>query len=238
MYSGTGIYSLPEAARLISVPAPKLHRWLYGYSFKVGKSEKRRVSTSEPLWNPQLSGEDFDSDVIGFHDLLEARFVDAFVKHGVPLIVIRQCLENARQVLGVDYPMTAGEFKTDGKTIFAEAVADVKKSGAMLDLKNRQFVFRDIIRPSLYAGIEYDGKKASRWYPQDGKKHIVLDPAREFGSPIVESTGTPTAVLYASFLAEGATGAAKTQTARVFDVSPKVVDAAIRFEESLRRTLH
>ena len=58
MYQGTGIYTLPEAARLIRVPAQKMHRWLYGYPYaKRAKGETSR-GYSEPLWAPQLSKEE------------------------------------------------------------------------------------------------------------------------------------------------------------------------------------
>jgi uncharacterized protein (DUF433 family) len=240
MYNGTGIYTLSEASRLINVPARKIHRWLYGYSYPKKSGEGNVQAFSAPLWLPQVSKDEYDAEVIGFNDLLEVRFVAAFVEHGVPLLVVRRCLETARELFGADYPMTSGSFKTDGKTIFADAMEKSAKEGALLDLKNRQLAFKDIINPSLYAGIEYDGKRASKWYPQGQgrRQHIVLDPSRQFGSPILEETGIPTDVLYASYLAEGATPLAVTQTARVYEAPVKLVEAAIRFEQGLKRTFH
>lgn len=239
MYSATGIYSLPEAARLIRVPARKIHRWLYGYQYSRRTGEASVRAYSAPLWRPQLSAEDFETEVIGFNDLLEIRFVAAFVEHGVPLVVVRRCLKNAREISGAEYPMTSGSFKTDGKTIFSDAVQQSLEAGdtKLLDLKNRQFAFSDIIRPSLYAGIEYDGKNASRWYPMT-RRDVVLDPKRDFGSPILERTGTPTAALYASYLAEGAHADAVKRTARIYDAPVKLVEVAINFEQSLTRTTH
>ena len=238
MYNGTGIYTLPEAARLINVPARKIHRWLYGYSYLKKSGEGKTQAFSNPLWLPQLSKADYEAEVIGFNDLLEVRFVAAFVEHGVSLLVVRRCLETARELFGVDYPMTSGSFKTDGKTIFADAMEKSIKEGALLDLKSRQLAFKDIISPSLYAGIEYDGKRASKWYPQGRRQHVVLDPSRQFGSPIVDETGIATEVLFASYLAEGQTPQAVTQTARVYEVPVNLVGAAIRFEQGLRRTVH
>jgi uncharacterized protein (DUF433 family) len=238
MYKGTGIYTLSEAARLINIPARKIHRWLYGYNYPKKSGESKVQAFSAPLWTPQLSKDEYDTEVIGFNDLLEVRFVSAFVEHGVSLLVVRRCLETARELFGVDYPMTSGAFKTDGKTIFADAIEKSIKDGALLDLKSRQLAFKDIIDPSLYAGIKYDGTRASKWYPQGQREHIVLDPSRQFGSPIVEDTGVLTAVLYASYLAEGSTPTALTQTARVYEVPVKLVEAAIRFEQGLKRTVH
>jgi uncharacterized protein (DUF433 family) len=239
MYNGTGIYTLTEAARLIDVPAQKIHRWLYGYTYHKGSGDKREKVYSEPLWSPQLSKSNFDDEVIGFNDLLEVRFVSAFVSHGVPLAVVRECLRTAKEIAGTDFPMSSGLFKTDGKTIFAEALKKHDAEG-LIDLKNRQLAFKAVISPSLYAGIEYSGKKASRWYPRGKREQIVLDPLRQFGRPIVDEVGTPTDVLYASYVAEGENQAAEIQTARTYQVPQRFVKAAIRFEESLgsKRTVH
>jgi len=235
MYSGTGMYSLGEAARLIGVPAPHLNRWLFGYHYPKERRGERARLWSAPLWTPQLAGEGFEDKVIGFHDLLEARFVNAFVRQGLPLIVVRRCLESAQQLYGVKYPFTTLRFKTDGRTIFGETVRQAEKEGVLVDLRNRQVVFSDIISPSLYAGIEYHQDQAAKWYPASRREHVVLDPARQFGSPIIEDTGTPTDVLYASYLAEGGNDHAIAQTAGVYGVPARFVRSAVRFESRLRQ---
>ena len=238
MYTGTGIYTLAQAERLTHVPAKKIRRWLYGYSYSAKSSEGRARRFCAPLWTPQHSRDEYDADVIGFHDLLEIRFVSAFAHHGIPLPVIRKCLDTAKQLFGIDYPLSSGLFKTDGRTIFAQALKESSEEDALLDLKSRQFAFREIISPSLYAGIEYDGQLARKWFPRGRRQHVVLDPARQFGAPILNETGTPTDVLYASYLAEGATPQAVKQTAQLYEVPAKLVNYAIAFEESFKRSLH
>ncbi|RXN84712.1 DUF433 domain-containing protein [Achromobacter aloeverae] len=234
MYSGTGLYSLRTAARLIQAPSRNLHRWLFGYHHNLkGPNGGRLRAFSPPLWKTQIDTREYDEDVIGFQDLLEARFVRAFIDHGIPLIVVRRCLESARAIYGVDYPFTTLKFKTDGRTIFGEALRLMQSEGEMVDLRSRQIVFRDIIHPSLYAGIEYKGMQAMKWYPLGKRTHVVLDPARQFGKPIVEDAGIPTDALYASYLAEGGNEQAVSLTAEVFDVAPRFVQSAIVFETSL-----
>lgn len=238
MYAGTGMYTLGEAARLIGVPSPQLSRWLFGYHYTKGPDDSRAKTWSPPLWTPELADQDFDEKVIGFHDLLEVRFVGAFVRYGVPLTVVRRCLKSAQQLYGVKYPFTTLRFKTDGRTIFGEAVRQAEKDGALVDLRNRQHVFKEIISPSLYAGIEYHQDQASKWYPAPKRDRVVLDPARRFGSPILEDSGTPTDVIYASYIAEGENEAALRQTAAAYDVQTRFVKAAVRFEENLRQRRH
>jgi uncharacterized protein (DUF433 family) len=238
MYSGTGIYTLREASRLIDVSSEKIHRWLYGYNYSKKSGEEKVQGFSKPLWEPQLSKIEYDAEVIGFNDLLEIRFVSAFVKHGVPLVVVRRCLETAKALSKSPYPMSTGFFKTDGKTIFSDTLKALVEEGELLDLKTRQLVFPDVIKPSLYAGIEYSGKLAKKWFPQGAGSAVVLDPTRQFGSPILDKTGMSTDILYASYLAEGKTSQAIKTTAMVYDTPLKLVESAIKFEQGLLRKLH
>lgn len=220
---GTGVYSLRQAARLVGADSAAVRRWLLGY--------ERRGRSYEPLWDPELKNEYVGEPVIGFRDLLELRLVAAFERHGVSMKVIRATAEAARQEFGTAYPLTAKRFLTDGKTIFLEAVRTASDGEAMIDLPRRQLVFGDIVRPSLYAGIEYEGVRARRWYPLgDKSKLVVLDPAVQFGAPIVSRSGVPTDTLLAVYMAHGRDSKA---VARIYDISPQEVNAAVRFENKL-----
>jgi uncharacterized protein (DUF433 family) len=233
MQIGHGIYTLAEAARLIHGDRKAIKRWLFGYDYSHRDAEGhgRRQYHSDPLWTPEYSDEHFGEKVIGFRDLLEIRIVREFVEHGVPLLVVRRCLEIARREFGVgDYAFSTRRFCTDGKTIFHEVLRGSDEP-EMLDLRSRQYVIRDIIKPSLYAGIEYEGDVARRWYPEGKRrKQVVIDPAVQFGKPIIEEAGVPTETLYATYLAEGRDEQA---AARIFEVHPRHVKAAVQFEEQL-----
>lgn len=223
---GTGIYSLNQAARLVGEEPRALRRWLRGYAWTY----KGEQVHSAPLWQTQLLGEDVPEDVIGFRDLLELRMVSAFIHHGVSLKVIRATVEAASSDFGQAYPLTNQKFLTDGKRIFLEAIEHATGEPHLLDVLHKQFVFSDIIKPSLYASIDYANESAVRWFPLGRRKSVVLDPALQFGSPIISHTGVPTDTIYAAYLAEGRD---KGMVARVFDLTPRMVNDAIEFEEGL-----
>ena len=234
MYSGTGFYSLADAARLIRVPARSINRWLYGYAYTSTKNEDKQQHNVNPLWETEYAKDSFDGKVIGFRDLLELRIVREFVGNGVPLVVIRRCLETARQIYGNAYPLTTHRFSTDGKTVFMQVMREGMEK-EMLDLRKRQLVFSDIIKPSLYSGIEYDGDFARRWYPEGrNRRNIVLDPQQQFGKPMVAEIGIPTEALYSNYKVEGGDQAAIGIVARIFEIPVQKVEAAVRFEEHLR----
>lgn len=60
---------------------------------------------------------------------------------------------------------------------------------------------------------------------------MVLDPSRQFGTPIVAAANVPTDTLFDAFIAEGRNCKA---VARMFDIDAKHVDAAVCFEQRLR----
>lgn len=223
---GTGIYPLRQAARLVGAEPRVVRRWVHGYSRKYNGESVRLA----PLWQTQFSEEDLPDEVIGFRDLLELRMVAAFVQHGVDLRLIRATVEEAARIFGQHYPLTNRKFLTDGKRIFLQAMEQTTGNWQMLDIERRQYVFVDIIKPSLYAGIEYDENGATRWFPLGKRKTIVLDPALQFGAPVVAQAGIPTDTIYASYLAEGRD---KAMVSRVFNITPKMVTDAVQFEERL-----
>jgi uncharacterized protein (DUF433 family) len=222
--TGIGLYTFGQAARLIDATPQELRGWLHGYTWSRD-GERRR---SQPVWTTELANNDLDG--LSFHDLLEARFVKQFRKVGVSLQTIRIAAAHAREMFESQYPFTCRRFQTDGKTIFAEAIRE-SGDADLLDLKKKQYAFERIIRPSFYAGIEFDKERAARWFPNPRRRDVVLDPAIAFGKPIVQDVGLRTDILYQAFLAEDND---KRRVATQFEVQVKAVEAAIRFEQRSR----
>ncbi|MDM0008713.1 DUF433 domain-containing protein [Variovorax sp. J22G73] len=221
----TGIYSLGQAARLIGVETRAVRRWMRGHRWKYGEGHR----STPPLWKAQLADADFDEPAIGFRDLMELRLVRAFTDAGVSLQVIKATIEAARDSWHMDYPLTTRRFLTDGKKIFESAVDDAGDE-TLTDVRARQIVFTHVIKPSLYTGIEYAGNVARLWTPS-GNKGVALDPSRQFGTPIVVGPSIPTDTIFDAFIAEGCD---RKAVARQFEIEPKHVDIAVRFEERLR----
>lgn len=219
---GTGFYTVPEASRLTRVPARNIGRWLGGYHH----SNRGRSVEIPPLWTPQIPrlGDRLE---LRFRDLVEVRFVQAFVDAGLGLKTIRNCLEYARECAKDDRPFSTRRFQTDGRTIFLDSL---RQSGEteMLDLKRRQFVFKQVIERS-FKDLDLSDDAVARWRPFNGKSSIVIDPTRAFGQPIVTDFGIPTVVLAEAAESEGSA----ERAAMIFDVPAPVVRDAVKFEESL-----
>lgn len=218
---GIGLYTVQEASRYTGIAARDISRWIFGYTRRQG-TQKYDIPG---LWPSELG--DFNDRALGFHDLLEVRFVAAFRCHGVSLQAIRQASKHARELFGQSHPFTCRRFQTDGRNIFATVLEETCDE-TLLDLVKKQYVFKQIVSASLYEGIEYNAEGgADCWYPVHRSKKIVLDPSRQFGKPILTQYGVSTTAVYEAWLAEDEDISA---VSRIFEISSDAVEVAVNFE--------
>lgn len=216
---GIGIYTAPEAARMVGMQPATLRRWLLGYNHDT-KHE-------EPLWQPQYDAEDDAGVLLGFRDLIEARIVNALRAKKIGLPTIRICMERAREIVGQDRPFSTQQFKTDGKTIFLEITRDLDEP-ELIDLRRKQGVFNRVVAPSL-ADLDFGPDGAERWWLLHGRRTIVADPDRAFGQPIVADHGITTARVVQAVKAEGSVAA----VAKIYEIKPKLIRDALAYEQHL-----
>ncbi len=225
-----GCYTVPEAARLLKAAPRNISRWLGGYSYK---SDDGTLVRAAPLWQPQLPRLGGNLE-IGFHDLIELRFVLAFLKHDVSLNIVRRCLENAREIIGQERPFSTNQFRTDGRSIFLETVresevlSDHESTSSLIDLKTNQMVFKRVVEPT-FRDLDLADGCVVQWRPFNGSPSIVIDPNRSFGKPLAADYGVPTTALANAAKAENSA----RRAARLFEVPVAVVNDAVAFERSL-----
>jgi uncharacterized protein (DUF433 family) len=211
-----GLYSFSDAARLVSSSPAALRRWLVGYNTPSGRAF--------PLWETEYANTDIKA--IGFRDLLEVRLVREFRKYGLSLQIIRQAMLYAREVLHSRYPFTRKEFLTDGRSIFT-TVFEKTGDESLVDIVKRQNVFPSIVKPGLYASIDFDSKGgALRWFPLARSRVIVVDPGLRFGQPVLADYGIPIVAIADALAAEK--GNAEL-VARMFQVTKAAVLKASAF---------
>ncbi|MBI4582213.1 MAG: hypothetical protein HY718_21130 [Planctomycetes bacterium] len=220
-YTGTGIYTVGEAAKLSGVSTGRIRRWLRGYQF----SSPGGVHQSPPVWQPQLP--EIDGKLaLGFLDLMEVRFVDAFLGLGVSWHTLRLAAAKARALFDSTHPFSTRRFKTDGRYVFAE-VQNEAGEPALLELVRSQQYFYRIVAPCL-RGVDFDAEEPTRWWPMGRSRWIVIDPRRSFGQPIVAKSGVPTAVL-----ARAAGANSIAEVSRWYQTDIKAVQMAIEYQKQL-----
>lgn len=222
---GTGLYTVPQAARLANVPAASIRRWLFGYKYKQADGS---FASRSPNVAADLANAVNEHRILTFKDLIEIHFVNAFLTHGVSWATIKIAAAKARDLTEDDHPFATNRFFTDGETIFTE-VKSTRRVHDLLDLKRGQMAFRRILNQSLRAKLDLGQRGVERWWPLGKRRPIILDPERQFGQPITKEEGVPTAVLAGSLAAMGTI----ERVARWYDVDPKAVRASVELEKRL-----
>jgi|SRR5947209_6345476 len=228
---GRGAYGAAEGLRLLNFSrgtAPVRHvsrntvaGWVRGYDFGAGGE-----GHSEPLWPPDYVNDD-NLIELSFRDLIELRFVKAFRDIGLALPTIRQCYQRAAEEVHDERPFSTQKFRTDGKTIFLEITEGIQEA-KLVDLRQRQNVFRTIVEPSL-KDLEFDASAVARWFPLGiTRRSIVVDPDRAFGRPVAAS-GIPTEVLARAATVEGSLA----KVVQLYNVPAAEVRDAVAFEKRL-----
>jgi uncharacterized protein (DUF433 family) len=218
---GHGVYSLTEAERLTKIPRQRLRRWMEGYRFV--SSGKRHHSA--PIIDSDV-GRAAGELALTFSDLIEVRFLEAFLQHGVSWRTVRIAAERARDLLGRTHPFSTKIFRTDGRYILAE-IAGPGGVPELLNLVKNQWEFAKVVSPMLYAGLEFNEyDEPERWWPMTKRRTVVIDPERAFGAPIAVEGGVQTRILATAARSEGS----QRRAAALYDVPVRAVRHAVEYE--------
>lgn len=211
---GAGIYSPREAARLVGGSAQEILRWTRG------------SGPTDPLWRAHYQFLD-DTTELSFIDLIEVRVVKALRRSGVSLQAIRYARDLAEIRFEVTRPLATRRFKLLGGDILMDAL---ENDGELVSLSKKnpgQKVFSEIVKQSLN-DLEYEDNYVARWRPS-AAKHVVIDPKRLFGAPVLDDFGLSTQTVFRDFL--------EFQDARylsrIYEIPLRYINDAIKFEQQL-----
>lgn len=229
---GVGVYSVPDVVRLTGISRRRIVGWAEGYRGKRG------------LWTPQLPriGNEL---ALTFREMQEARVVAELRGIGFSWRKIQQYAEKLGELYGDSYPFSSRNFKYKGRELFEDG-------GKILrEVIRGQNEMRPMIVHALgvLRSLEYGPNGPTLWRPMGARSHVVLDPQRRFGQPIVDVRGVPTSVIWKTYLAESESRANAAirpdvvkRVAWWYDVSAKEASDAIRYERGLtgnrKPTLH
>ncbi|MDH4224340.1 MAG: DUF433 domain-containing protein [Deltaproteobacteria bacterium] len=216
-YFSSGIFSFSDAAKLIHIPPAKIRRWMHGVQYVRNEVEFKKKPVFEPAYE----------EAIDFHDLIELRFIKAFMNRGVSLAKIRKAVEFFKSALKTDFPFSSKKIFTDGKLLFYEMEGPDREK-VFLDLDGKgHYSFHQVIL-SVAETVEYENEIAVRWYPDKGCTEIVVDPQFCFGHPTIRGTRIQASVVAKAFEVEKDVNA----VAEWFQINPDFVNQAVKFEKA------
>lgn len=211
---GEGIYRPREAARLIGITPQEVLRWTRG------------SGPNEPIWKAHYQYLD-DTTEISFLDLVELRAVRALRLGGISLQAIRYAIKLAQDKFGIMRPLSTVQFKTDGPEILMDAAEMDDELVSLSKKRPTQKVFKKLVAQSV-SDLEYEGSEIVRWRPSSAK-HVVVDPGRAFGTPLIDEVGISTEVLYR----EWDRHRDYKLVGRLYEVQEHMVRDAVQFEDRL-----
>lgn len=219
---GKGIYTVPDASRLSGVSPRRIRYWL-----KDLPSEESQEDGHPRLWRGELRPID-EKLALGFLDLQEVRFIDAFLKTGVTWPLLRKAHDIACEKYCTEHPFCTRRFVTDGGQIIEE-ISQSSGEIAYEEIVHSQRVFQQVVKPFLKQLEFSPDDQLLRWWPLGIDRSVVLDPRRLFGQPIVTRGGVATEILHAAARA----GQTIEEIADWYELDPTSVQDAIDFEQKL-----
>ena len=218
---GEGLYTIPEAARILHIPMERLRRWVTGYI--------RDVERILPLGEIGTWGQGADRH-FNFYTLIELYSVFQFRELGLSMQTLSKARNELSEHLNSPYPFAHQGLVSDGKKLMFE----LKESSPATFLElgsNGQTLIQEVMEP-FCSRLDFHNtsKLAERYWPV-GKSHsIVVDPHHSFGQPTICGTNITTETLNNLLVA----GETVEDVAEMFDLEPDQIVQAQNFEHQLK----
>jgi uncharacterized protein (DUF433 family) len=215
----TGAYTLPDAAKLLRLPIPRLRTWVVGRTVPDKSAGRKKVF---PAGKVKAHGTARDRH-FSFYTLVELFTLAHLRELGVSLRVLRQARAELAEREGTAHPFALEGLLTDKKKLLFDLGQE-----ALLELgTNGQTSFGKVLEPfCIRLDFDVATRMACRYHPMGKNKSIVVDPARAFGRPIISGTNIATENLAA--LIRG--GETVDDVASDFGLAPEIVSEVWSFE--------
>jgi uncharacterized protein (DUF433 family) len=220
-----GLYTVPQAARILGAPQSKVRSWLEGYA----------NSEASPILRPLILRPE-KGLVLSFLDLIESAWVHHFLDLGYSPQTVRKVADKLRERTDLKHPFASkSRFLADGKSIFEESI-DEEGEARLLNLMNDNFTMGPIVQQSLFDRIFYVQDVAAQFQPLAAAPEILMNPKVANGRPAVKGAWVPTETLFQAYIAEDGDAGIVADDYRV---TLSQVNEAVAFERALReRALH
>ena len=227
----TPMYPPAMTARLAGLSTQRVSRWLRGYEFNRDVNGATIRIKSKPLVKRSgAKGSLFAS----FLDLVDLLFIKKLLGYGFSIQKLRKMMKEAKRLTDRHH-FAQSVFFTDGNRLFMRLMQeDHSGEYALMELfKNGQYAIAPVIEP-LTDRIDFSEltEYAERYFPLEGNRKIVVDPAVSFGNPSVFNKGVLTSSIYELYLAENK----KVSTVGEWlNIDIDEVESAVEFESRMMR---
>ncbi len=223
---GKGIYTVPQAARILKIDARKLGQWVRMYwEFDFIKDVPRTSEGQIAEYQSVYTSGKGRNRVFNFYTLIEMITVYSLRELGVSFKRIKEAHKVAAEVLETSYPFAVEGFMTDRKNV----IHNIDEVTSIFMDEKRQLSFRQLIEPFCLK-IDFDEVTgfARRYWPLGKEKAVLVDPDHRFGEPVIKGTNISTKMI--TRLVES--GEPVHFVAEEYDISEQDVMDAIEFNKN------
>lgn len=213
-------YPLSEAARYVRLPQATLRSWVGGREYPARDGRRR----FEPLIRPA----DRDRLILSFNNLVEAHVLRALrTEHGVSIQAVRTALACAEQEFKIERLLLSKELRASAGELF------LVQYGQLVNLsRSGQLAMKRLLEAYLKR-IEWKTDFPVRLYPfmaaeVSDARPIAIDPAVEFGRPILARRSIPTSVIVERIDA----GEKVADVAEDYELTEEEVEEAVLYERA------
>jgi uncharacterized protein (DUF433 family) len=211
------MFAVPEAARLLRLPASTLMYWLEG-------GERRGK-----FYRPILRAEPVARKTVTWAEFVEAGLLAQYRRtHRVPMAELRSFIDRLRDELGVPYPLADRRPYILNKQLVHEAqlAIGLEAEYCLVAEVSGQFVLTPPSE-SFLERVEWDGDLASGWRPTaDNASPVRIRPGTRFGRPAIKGIST------AAIWEQDEAGEAVDDIASTYGLTVPDVRWALSYEES------
>jgi uncharacterized protein (DUF433 family) len=207
---GEGIYLIKDVSEILLLPYPKVRYWMHEFwDNRFGKANGGAYSFGEN-----------GNKAVNFFALIEFYTFYQLRIQGVSSQQIQRAHQIIAKELNTPFPFATAEISTDGKRIWYEKLENIIKADG-----RKQFDFKKLISPFLHR-IEFDNNNiATRFFPLEKSKNIVVDPKHQFGQPTISGRNINVATIKKLF--DG--GESKENISVLYNLKSSQVDDALRY---------
>lgn len=184
----TALYTVPEAAGYLGLPASTFRSWASGYRARRPTGDVVGAAVITRLDAPRGAA------TIPFVGLAEGYALAAMRRAGVPLQRVRPALETLSAELGIEHALASKRLFTDGAEVLFDYAEKIDEpNGALRELvvvRNGQRVFQEVVEQYLRQ-ITFGSDGYATVLPLLGFRtaQVVADAGRAFGQPIFQRGG-------------------------------------------------
>lgn len=209
------VYGMAQVDWILRLTPGTARRWIDGYA--------RRGKRYEPIVRPTTTGD----EIVTWGEFTEARLLSEF-RDGVPMSRMRPAIVRLRELFDQPYPLAYALpwLEVSGRELVLRVQEEVGLAAPfqLVVLRNDQLVLT-LPTDRFVRSVEWDDRGIPlRMHPLPELDHVVLDPLRQFGEPVVRSV--PTAVIAEQVRA----GDRISMIADLYELSEAEVEQAIRYE--------